>query len=106
MGHPVFLASITGPGLAIYRGPRGPSIVNAQSSPSSSPRPNPTSPRSPPRDELPCPPPNPSHSITLRVHCPSNPVVFITTTPWLRCHHTIGIMIRCQNAQMHLLPDA
>ena len=37
--------------------------------------------RNPPRDELPCAVPNPSHSMTLRVHCPSNAVVFITTVP-------------------------
>src|SRR5258707_11879184 len=54
IGHPVFRASITGPGFATYRGPRGPSIVNAQSTPSSSRLAITASPRNPPRDELPC----------------------------------------------------
>ena len=58
-GHPVLRASITGPGLAIYRGPRGPSIVKAQSSPSLSRRAITASPRKPPRDELPCAVPKP-----------------------------------------------
>src|ERR1051326_3212979 len=40
--------------------------------------------------------------MTLRVHCPSKAVVFITTTPQLRRHQTTGIMTRCQKAQMHL----
>src|SRR5438874_10040254 len=88
IGHPVFRANITGPGLATYRGPRGPSMVNAQSKPSSKRRAITANPRSPPREELPCAVPYPSHSITLRVHCPSNAVVFITTTPWFRYHRS------------------
>lgn len=57
-------------------------------------------PRNPPRDELPCAVPNPSHSITFRVHCPSKAVVFMTTIPRFRPYHAMGMMQRCQKAQM------
>src|SRR3981189_196468 len=57
-------------------------------------------PRSPPREELPCAAPNPSRSITLRVHCPSNAVVFITTISRFRAYQEIGRITRCQKAQM------
>src|ERR1700682_3643251 len=106
IGQPVLRANITGPGLATYRGPRGPSIVNPQSTPCSKRLAITARPRSPPREELPWAVPKPNHSITLRVHCPSNAVVFITTMPRLRPHHTIGIITRCQNAHMHLRPEA
>jgi len=47
-------------------------------------------PRKPPREELPWAVPKPSHSITLRVHWPSNAVVFITTMPRFRAYQVIA----------------
>src|SRR5580704_13778946 len=104
MGAPVFRAKITGPGLATYRGPRGPSIVNAAVLPCPIFFAISTNPRIPPREELPCEEPYPSLSITRRVHCPSKFVVFITTTPRFRYLHAAEKMQRCQNAAMHGRP--
>lgn len=99
-GHPVFRASMTGPGLAMYRGPRGPSMVKPQSRPCSRRRAIIANPRKPPRVELPCAVPKPSHSMTLRVHWPSNAVVLRMTMPRFLAHHTMGMMTRCQKAKM------
>ena len=51
-----------------------------------------------PRDELPCAVPNPSRSITRRVHWPSKLTVLSTTMPRFRQIHAAGKMQRCQNA--------
>ncbi len=53
-----------------------------------------------PRDELPCAVPNPSRSITRRVHCPSKFTVFSTTIPRPRQIHIAEKMQRCQNVPM------
>jgi len=99
-------ANIAGPGFATNLGPRGPSIVNATSRPSSSRFDMITSASSPPLVELPCAVPNPRRSITRRVHCPSKFVLFITTIPRFRAHHTTPIIAQCQNEKMQRRPAA
>ena len=57
----------------------------------------------PPRDELPCAVPNPSRSITRRVHWPSKLTVLSTTMPRFRQNQAAGRIHRCQKAPIPAL---
>jgi hypothetical protein len=79
--------------------------VNATCLPSSRRSAITVSPSIAPREELPCAVPNPSRSITRRVHCPSKFTVFITTIPRFLQIQIAGKMLRCQNAPIPGSPE-
>ena len=98
IGFPVFLASIIGPLLASYRGPRGPSTVNAIANPAFIYRIISTSPRTPPRLDEPRTVPKPKPVKNLAMYSPSKLFDVRTTIPWPRIVNVPQKIRSCQSA--------
>ena len=87
----------TGPGFATYRGPFGPSIVNAAVHPCSISRRIPSSARTAPFELDPRTFTNPNFCMIRPVYSPSKLSLLITRTCRSRHQYIAGIMQLCQN---------
>ena len=102
---PVFLAKITGPCLATYRGPRGPSMVKATSRPARKSRTMVPRARIPPRELEPRAALYPSRLIHCAIISPSMFMLVITTIPRSRQYQVAGKIFPCQNVKMARVPE-
>src|SRR4029077_15254375 len=96
IGSPVFLANKTGPGLASYLGPRGPSTVNAVGRPARITLIIPTTAPLPPRDDEPRATPNPNLCKNLAMYSPSRLCEVMTTMPRPRRKYVPATIRSCQ----------
>src|SRR5208283_2113907 len=96
MGRELVRASSTGPGLATYFGPRGPSIVKATGRPFSKWLFRPSKPRAPPRLLDPRTATKPNFSIVLAMYSPSKLRLTITAMARFLHIHALAKTARCQ----------
>src|ERR1700674_1845372 len=97
MGKPLSRDSNTGPGLATYLGPRGPSMGKATDQPCSRYFLKPSSAFAPPRLLDPRTAAKPRFSIVRAIYSPSKLRLTITAIPTLRHSHAPANTARCQN---------
>ena len=104
IGLPVFLASASGPGFTSYRGPRGPSTVNAIGNPRRMYLIASTSAFTPPRLDDPRIVPNPNRFRKRAMYSPSRLWDVTTTTPRSRRKYVPANIRSCQRASIGTLP--